>query len=139
MPNTVDEWLEMARGHEDAARHLLVGPDTSRSMVVHHVGTCIECALKAAIMRKEGLNRWPDAMDPGGYWTHDLNKLRAKLGWKISHTDPVAPNWQVVITWTRAADYTYSPKPMPAKVAASYLEAAFGPDGVFKWVMSKLT
>lgn len=118
---------------------MLTGPDDSRATVLFHAGTSIECALKAVIMRKEGLNKWPDRNEPGNYWTHDLNKLRAKLGLKVDRKDPVAPNWAVMVTWSRQQDYTYTPKPMPMKVASSYIDAAFGPDGVFQWVMSKLT
>lgn len=118
---------------------MLVGPDASRATVLFHVGMSIECALKAAIMKVEGLNKWPEKGDPGNYWTHELPALRKKLGWKLEPTDAVAPAWAVVVTWTRSADYTYNPKPMPKKVAESYIEAGFGPNGVLKWIQSKLT
>ena len=117
---------------------MLTGPPEARATVLFHVGTSIEHALKAVIMKREGLNRWPDRTAPGNYWTHDLNKLRTKLNLKLDHASPVAPNWQVVITWTRYEDYNYDPKPMPKKVAASYIEAAYGPDGVMQWVLSQL-
>jgi hypothetical protein len=134
--DSVDEWLALARQHEAAARHLLDGPDASRATVPFHVGTSVECALKAVIMQREGLNRWPDRNTD--YWTHDLNKLRAKLRLVMDRADAVAPLWQVVITWNRGADYVYAPKPMPLKVAKSYIEAAYGPNGVMEWVLSKL-
>lgn len=139
MANSVDEWLEMARQQQAAARHMLSGPPEARATVVFHVGSSIEFALKALIMKVEGLNRWPEKSDPGNYWTHDLTELRKKLKLKIEYTDPVAPFWQVVKQWNRSADYSYNPKPMPMTVAESYIEAAYGPNGVMEWVLSKLT
>lgn len=87
-------------------------------------------------MQQEGLNRWPDRT-ANDYWTHDLNRLRRKLGLTIDRSDSVAPAWNVVVTWTRGKDYTYNPAPTPLPVAKSYLEAAFGKDGVMEWVLSK--
>jgi hypothetical protein len=142
LPNSSDEWLAKAREHEAAARMCARkgAPEAARAMVMHHCGSAVEFALKAVIMKVERLNKWPGPKDPGhgAYWTHDLRKLKSKAKLKIAATDPVAPAWQVLVAWTRTADYTYSPKPTPLVVARSYVEAAFGPHGVVKWIESQL-
>lgn len=110
-------------------------PVAGRGAVLTNVGMSVEFALKAAIMRKERMNRWPLKSEPGGaaYHTHNLNALRAKLGWKIGKNDPVAPLWQVVIIWNRSRDYTYGGT-TPLATAKGYLEAAYGPNGVMEWI-----
>jgi hypothetical protein len=141
LPDSVDEWLAKVAEHEATAKLLVRkgSPDAARALVMHHAGSAIEYALKAAIMKREGLNRWPDQNAPGGYWTHDLTKLRRKAGLTLAPTDPVSPSWQTLVVWTRTADYTYSPNPTPLSVARSYVEAAFGQNGVVTWIRSKLT
>jgi len=113
-------------------------PEAARKATFHHCGTGIEYALKALIMRREGLNRWPDRTDPGGYWIHDLKRLKAKAGLIIGPTHPVAPAWNIMVRWDRGQDYLYSPNPLPRKVALAYVEAAFGPNGVVQWILSNL-
>ncbi len=90
-------------------------------------------------MKRQGLNQWPDKHNPGNYWTHDLRALAAKANLNVSPTDPVAPAWAVMIRWDRGKDYVYNPKPTPRKVAQSYVDAAYGPNGVMKWILSELT
>ena len=123
LANSVDEWVAMARQHEASARQLVRpgAPVIARAHVLYHVGCSVEFALKALIMRREGLNRWPDR-SASDYWTHDLNKLLRKLGIVIQPTDPVAPAWSVVVTWTRIADYTQLPSLNPFAVAKSYIQ-----------------
>jgi len=127
---------------EEATARLLVRqnvPDAARKATFHHCGTGIEYALKALIMRREGLNQWPGRTDPGGYWTHDLKKLKARALLKLTPTHPVAPAWSIMVRWDRGQDYLYDPKPLPRKVALAYVEATFGPNGVVQWIKSELT
>jgi len=56
-PLTADEWEAKAKSHIEEAKFLL---NRRRYLPVYRdVGFAVECALKAVIMRKHGLNGWP--------------------------------------------------------------------------------
>jgi hypothetical protein len=130
-PASPDEWLELAKQHEAAARVLASSGETA-SRSLHHVGSAVECTLKAVVMKAERLNTWPERPE---YFTHDLKALRVKAGLALANTDAVAPKWAVVVQWDRHQDY--SPKKTPIIVAQSYVEAAFGIGGVVEWIKSQ--
>jgi hypothetical protein len=58
-PQSPSEWLKLAHRHEAAAR-ALAEDRVAAAESYAHVGFAAECALKAYIMWKERLNRWPD-------------------------------------------------------------------------------
>jgi|SRR5688572_13647397 hypothetical protein len=134
-PKSVDEWLRLAARHETAAR-LLVTDKKAASLGFDQAGRAVECALKAYIMRKERLNRWPEKDSRPELYTHDLRQLRRIAGIKLNYRDRTSPGWHTVQNWDR--NQSYDPKPMPRKVAASMLEAAFGKDGVVTWIRLSL-
>jgi hypothetical protein len=130
--HSVDEWLDLYRRYRDDALVLLKSkrPDG----VWLNAGTAVECLLKAAIMRKEGLNRWPDKSDAPALWSHDLWMLCRRLGIDPLglHTHQVAPKLKTVLDWRR--EHGYSANKLPLKNARNMHDAAFGGDGVVEWI-----
>ena len=86
-------------------------------------------------MTKERLNRWPDPDTAPELWTHDLRGLFKRLGiipLNFDHTHPVAPSLKMVLDWRR--DHGYSVGKVPLKLARDFCDAAFGSNGVVKWL-----
>lgn len=134
-PQSPSEWLSLVRQHEKVAR--LVAEDrVAAAQAYFHVGFATECALKAYIMWKERLNRWPDKGDRPELYTHDLRNLVEIAGIEPRTTDATGPSWAVVLQWDRAQGY--DPNPMPRRVARSMIEAAFGENGVVTWIRGTL-
>jgi hypothetical protein len=100
-----------------------------------NAGFAVECCLKAAIMKKEGLNRWPDKDEAPDLWTHDLTGLFKRLGinpLKFDHKNKVAPALKTVLDWRR--EHGYSVGKLPIKHAGGLCRAAFGSNGVVEWI-----
>lgn len=100
-----------------------------------NTGLSVECCLKAAIMRKEGFNRWPDRDSAPGLWTHDLRDLFKRLGidpLALDSKNAVAPSLKTVLEWRR--EHGYSVGRTQIKFANAICEAAFGENGVIEWI-----
>jgi hypothetical protein len=134
-PQSPSERLNLARRHEISARALAENR-IAAAAAYSHVGFAAECALKAYIMWKERLNRWPDRASRSELYTHDLRKLVQIAGIARSTWDPIGPSWAVILQWDR--EQGYDPAPMPRKVARSMVEAAFGEKGVVTWIRKTL-
>ena len=131
--HSADEWLQLcARYRDDAlALHRSRRPDGAWLSA----GFAVECCLKAAIMKRERLNRWPDRDSAPDLWSHDLRGLFKRLGidpLRFDHRNPVAPALKVVLDWRR--DHGYSVGKLPVKFAGNLCEAAFGSNGVIEWI-----
>jgi hypothetical protein len=101
-------------------------------------GFAIECCLKAAIMKREGLNRWPDKNSAPDLWTHSLRDLFGRLGIdpvKFDHKNPVAPAMKMVLDWRR--DHGYAVGKVPIRLAKDMCEASFGSNGVVEWLAGR--
>ena len=134
-PQSVPDWLSLARQHEISARLLAEHRDAA-GQAHFHVGVATECALKAYIMWREQLTSWPERDARGELYTHDLRKLVQIAGIELSPTDPVTPSWSVVLQWDRGQ--AYDPLSMPRRVARSMIESAFGEKGVVTWIRRTL-
>lgn len=132
-PQSVADWLRLAAMHERMAR---LGCDDrlAAQQGQWHTGMGVEAALKAYIMHVRRLNRWPDPPSP--LHTHNLRILVREAGIVLNSQHPVGPAWHVMLQYDRSQGY--EPKPMPRRVARSYLEAAFGPSGVVTWLRTLL-
>src|SRR5262245_53246827 len=98
-------------------------------------GFSVECALKAAIMSKERMNRWPDRQTAPDLWTHDLRDLFKRLGIDPMGIDPksaIAPSLKMVLDWRR--EHGYSVGKVPNKMSRDMCNAAFGSNGVVEWL-----
>jgi hypothetical protein len=100
-----------------------------------NAGFAVECCLKAAIMKKEGLNRWPDREHDPELWTHDLRILFRRLGvdpYSFDTRNPVAPALKMCLEWRR--EHGYSIGKVPQELARDICEAAFESNGVIEWL-----
>jgi hypothetical protein len=70
-----DEWIGLCPRYRDDARALEKAKHPKGSWL--NAGFAVECCLKAAIMKKDRLNRWPDPDAAPDLWTHDLRGLTA--------------------------------------------------------------
>jgi hypothetical protein len=101
-----------------------------------HAGSGVEAALKAYIMRQERLNGWPSKASRPELYTHDLRQLARIAGIDVKNAGPRRPSWHVMFQWDR--NQAYDPKPMPRRVARSFVEAAYGQDGIVTWIRTTL-
>lgn len=127
------DWIELCRRYRDDARALLRGRRPEGAWL--NGGFAIECCLKAAIMKKDGLNRWPDKEDAPELWSHDLRGLFKRLGIDplgFDPRNPVAPALKTVLDWRR--EHGYSVGKLPQKQASQFCEAAFESNGVVEWL-----
>ena len=131
--DSVDEWLELFRRYKGDAELLLANRRAESAWF--NAGLAIECCLKAAIMSKEGLNRWPERATAPELWSHDLVFLFRRLGIDPLGFDPqneLAPALKLVLDWRREHGYAIGKFPM--KYAKDMNEAAFGSPGVIEWI-----
>lgn len=134
-PESIADWLALCRQHEEAAKAIAENK-VAAGQSIQHVGFAVECALKAYIWHVERFNQWPSRDARPDLYTHDLRKLRAIAGIQLDPAEPNAAHWHIVLQWDR--NQGYDPKPMPRRVARSFVEAAFGSDGVATWLRLKL-
>lgn len=130
MADTVDGWIELYRVHRRIAE-MAIEDSVAYPQAWSHAGFCVECLLKAAIMRKEGLNRWPTRQERRDLYVHTIIDLLSILRYNLDPNEEVAAAWAVVTGWQRS--HTYVPN-MPHKVARDCLEAVFSGDGVAPWI-----
>jgi hypothetical protein len=126
----------LAKRYREDARALLQSKRPDGSWLSS--GFSVECCLKAAIMKKERLNRWPDRESAPDLWTHDLRDLLQRLGinpQKLDHKHPVAPSLKMVLDWRR--EHGYAVGKLPQKFAASMFDAAFESNGVVEWIAAQ--
>jgi len=134
--NSVDEWLALCRRYRGDAQGLCQLRRSDGAWL--NAGFAVECVLKAAIMKKEGLNRWPDPQDAPDLWTHDLRGLLKRLGIDLAgfdHRNPVAASLKMVLEWRR--DHGYSVGKLPLRHATDFCEAAFESNGVVEWIAAR--
>lgn len=130
--NSVEDWVALARRARDFCVGALAA-GLSPGMIWSNAGFPCEYLLKAAIMRKERLNAWPDPKQRRELYTHDLEALLRILGAQISPEEDVAPAWAVVMIWRRA--HMYRPEETPVTLVRDFLEAAFGEGGFEEWML----
>jgi hypothetical protein len=130
-PNSPSEWLVLAAQHERSAR-VLADDKIAAGQALFHAGMGVECALKAYIMHRERLNGWPSREARPELYTHNIRKLREIADLPLDPRSPQASGWHLFLQWDRGQGY--DPKTMPRKVARSWVEAAFGNEGLVKWI-----
>lgn len=94
--NSPDEWLKLVKQCELMANFAL-SDSATHSRAYHEAGFAIEYALKAYIMKKEGLNGWPDRSMRKDLYTHNLRELIRIAGIKINVADKTAAAWKLAI------------------------------------------
>ncbi len=130
-PNSPDEWFQLAEHHRRTAE-LVSGDKIAAGQACFHAGLAVECAIKAYIMYRERLNGWPSREARQDLYVHDLRKLWEIADLRRDASAAHAPALHLFLQWDRGQGY--DPKPMPRKVARSWIEAAFGPNGLVTWI-----
>lgn len=96
-------------------------------------GFAVEFALKAVIMERERMNSWPSKDSRPDLCVHGLRTLFRAAGIDVRTAPPaVQPAIRQVLDWDRSHDYRAGA--MPRKLARSMVEAAFGRNGVVRWL-----
>lgn len=132
-PQSVDDWLALGARHKRGSYVLKSKKEFSLSW--DHTGFAVECYLKAAIMRKNGWNRWPDASERKDLWSHEPTALLKELGVTFEGLGkhPVRPHLKTILDWKRK--HGYNPEAMPEKYAEQIYAAAFYSNGVVEWIV----
>lgn len=98
-------------------------------------GFGVEFALKAVIMTRERMNSWPSKDHRPDLYVHGPKALfRAAKIDPQSAPPAVRAAIRQVMDWDRGHDYVDAP--MPRKQAQSMVDAAFGINGVVRWLKS---
>ena len=133
---SIDDWLELARRHYGDARALKAARRNDGVWMAS--GFAVEAVLKASIMAKERLNRWPDRNEAPELYTHDLRALAQRLGISprtFDPSDPSSASWKVAFEWER--NHGYNVGKLPTRWADSMYDAAFGADGTIEWLAKR--
>jgi hypothetical protein len=129
---TVDVWWARVEAKRAVALKMVDDRAYCRE-AWHNAGTAVEFALKAVIMKRERLNRWPDRDERRELHTHDLKDLMRIAGIDPRGLErPLKASLRTVLDWDRNHDYAVGT--MERRVARSMVEATFGPDGVITWL-----
>ena len=131
-PQSVDDWIALGRRHRNGAYTLKKAQQYSLSW--DHSGFAVECYLKAAIMRKFGMNRWPDKSERPDLWKHEPSELLKVLGVTFAGLgkSPIRFRLKTLLDWRRR--HGYNPGSLPEKFAEQIYTDAFSSDGVVEWI-----
>ena len=133
---TIGDWTALGDQCEFVAR--LIEPALGVSNItIQNAGFCVECLLKAHVMRQERLRVWPSRKQRPALYSHDLRLLVVLAGIMLDADDELAPSWHIVLQWDR--NQGYDPDPVSEMVLSSFTTAAFGREGVATWLRQKLT
>ena len=134
---TANDWLEKAL-QEGIASHALADAGLW-SQAFYHAGFAVECALKYLVMRRGGLNAWPDRNDARHLYTHDLVVLAQEAGLALALAMELDRRSEIGICWLIAKDWKnetrYDPLPMPEPRARDMV-AAIGDRGLLTWLIN---
>ena len=97
-------------------------------------GYAVECAIKALIMRKRRLNRWPDRDTQPQFYTHSLNALMKETTCFQEFAKERKSNHQLRISWLVIKDWQpsrYRLEEPSGRVIRDMKRAAIG---VMEWL-----
>ena len=131
----------MSRAHQHASdARALRQHHGSPESVYNYAGMAVEVALKAVILRREGLASFPTRQADRKLYTHDLAALLERSGLKplmddeLRRATPLAANWLTVRDWSYNTP-RYPIGQMPKAFAMAYHTAAVHwQDGVLTWL-----
>lgn len=97
-------------------------------------GYAVEFALKACIMRREGLETWPAKTARPELYTHNLRELFRLAGIELaSAPEEMKAPLRTVLDWDRALEYNLTV--IGRAQARTMVAAAFGEAGVVAWLI----
>jgi HEPN domain-containing protein len=137
---TAEEWAQKAREHAVDARTLQRAGGSPAS-IYHQSGLAVECALKAVIIKRHGLNQWPSDYKSRGWGTHDLSRLLKHSGRGPDMSKELAQATELAVSWLVIKDWNSSRPKYPGsdinRQAARDMVRAVSHDryGVLKWLL----
>ncbi|WP_353861254.1 hypothetical protein [Azospirillum formosense] len=137
-PQFADDWERLANEKRRAAEILFRSRQFGSAY--YEAGIALECMLKAKIMRKEGLNIWPDRSCRKDLYTHDLARLLKLAGLhdrmvaEAKKVTDIGIAWSVAKQWTVDARYA---RKVRLRDARDIVEAVSPTGkGLLKWIIS---
>ncbi|MEW6598475.1 MAG: hypothetical protein AB1429_13395 [Pseudomonadota bacterium] len=132
-PLDADGFLRLAE-RKRAAALALVDNSLAAGEAWMAAGYAVEFALKACVMRREGLGAWPAKKTRPELYTHNLRELFRLAGIELgSAPEEVRAPLRTVLDWDRALEYNLTVI-SPAQ-ARTMVAAAFGESGVVAWLI----
>lgn len=133
-----DEWQELATDNLKAAQTLLATGHWQQAF--YSAGFAVECALKCRIMRREGLNRWPERGERREVYSHRLTALAEVAGLQPFLLAEVYNDLTVLgLSWMVAKDWDneirYAPGAFP-QVRARQMVEAVNDGGLLEWLLT---
>lgn len=134
-----EDWERTARDYAAAAGRLIrMRPPMARS-AYQEAGMALECALKACIMRRHGLNQWPSRSQHPAFYTHDPDVLLRLADLDGPMQAELAAETPIGLAWTIAKDFSINRRypdgrAFPEKLARG-MEAAINRRGLLSWLL----
>jgi hypothetical protein len=132
---TVEEWWARAESKRAVAKAMADSREHCRE-AWFAAGFAVEFALKAVIMKRERMNRWPDKDERPELHNHDINRLMALAGINPrAEIGSIRVNLRVALQWRR--EYDYVGGSMERREARSMVDAVCGAGGVLDWLRTR--
>ena len=132
---SADEWEQLA---SEKVKRAEANRERDRKLAYDEYGYAVERSLKATIMRKKGLNRWPDRTDRPELYTHSLSTLLKETGLfqrfcrDRRQNGRLRQNWLVVKDWAPSRYRMQQPSPENVR---DLRKAITDPnDGILTWL-----
>lgn len=138
--DSVEEWEQLSREKLEWADLLAKNPRL-RSLAYEQYGYAVECAIKALIMRQQGLNRWPDYADRPELYSHGLNSLmkQTRLFQKFcqdrQNNRNLRTHWLVVKDWSQSRYDMIQPS--GTVIRDIRLAITHPTDGIIQWLKNQ--
>jgi HEPN domain-containing protein len=135
-PESAKDWQQLAV--EKLASAEALTRQGHRKLAYDQFGYAVECAIKSMIMRKTGLNRWPDRDNRPELYTHSLNSLMKQTGLFQRFCNDRQKNSNLRLNWLVVKDWTpsrYDLKEPSHKLLQDFRRAtAHSEDGIISWL-----
>lgn len=139
VPADAGAWIGRALQHANDARTLKLHGGSPEA-VYNYSGMAVEVALKAVIMRREGLAEFPGRRQDPGLYVHGLAGLLERAGLKPLLDDELRNGTNLGANWLAVRDWCYNTPRYPQGqtpreyAAAYYMAATHRQDGVLTWL-----
>jgi hypothetical protein len=133
---TPKEWAELARQKLETAD--AVNKAGQRQLAYDEYGYAVECTIKALIMRRKRLNRWPDYIERPHLYRHNLTALLKETGLFQKFCKERKTNRRLRLNWLTVKDWApsrYDVERPSGRVVADMRQALLDPeDGILPWL-----
>ncbi|UPY35516.1 hypothetical protein [Sediminicoccus sp. KRV36] len=134
-----DDWESQSRTELRAAK--VLAQQQMWQQAYQHAGLALELGLKAAIMRRRGMNRWPSNKEAPELYTHQLDVLAQAADLQEKLLNEVLAQTKLGKAWLVAKDFSVmhrypNGKGFPSKSGQDML-AATDQGGLLTWLLSQ--